>query len=160
MASEPSGFSHSQGPRRRSEHVRDMSAYPPIAAGEQTSRLVGSVPHPDIDRAVPPSRGGSPGAMLRRRSASRRPRSPQDPRILNPEAAAAAGCLRRPERCLGKARFLQRSGRRLYPSNTRQPKSRVTQSQLVMSASSPVPPARPSRPRLRTSKSCVAPGIR
>ena len=30
------------GQRRRSQHVRNESAYPPIAAGEQTSRLVGS----------------------------------------------------------------------------------------------------------------------
>ncbi len=32
------------GQRRRSQYVRNESAYPPIAAGEQTSRLVGSVP--------------------------------------------------------------------------------------------------------------------
>jgi hypothetical protein len=32
------------GQKRRSQHVRNESAYPPIAAGEQTSRLVGSVP--------------------------------------------------------------------------------------------------------------------
>ncbi len=31
------------GQRRRSKHVRDMSAYPPIPAGYQTSRQVGSV---------------------------------------------------------------------------------------------------------------------
>jgi hypothetical protein len=31
------------GQRRRSQHVRNESAYAPIAAGEQTSRLVGSV---------------------------------------------------------------------------------------------------------------------
>src|SRR6266852_6339250 len=36
------------GQRRRSQHVRNESAYPPIAAGEQTSRLVGSVPDSDI----------------------------------------------------------------------------------------------------------------
>ncbi len=36
------------GQRRRSQHVRNESAYPPIAAGEQTSRLVGSVPERDI----------------------------------------------------------------------------------------------------------------
>ncbi len=35
------------GQRRRSQHVRNESAYPPIAAGEQTSRLVGSVPRTD-----------------------------------------------------------------------------------------------------------------
>src|SRR6266851_5305858 len=35
------------GQRRRSQHVRNESAYPPIAAGEQTSRLVGSVPISD-----------------------------------------------------------------------------------------------------------------
>src|SRR5260370_26824345 len=35
------------GQRRRSQHVRNESAYPPIAAGEQTSRLVGSVPCAD-----------------------------------------------------------------------------------------------------------------
>src|SRR5260370_19108773 len=52
VAPEPSGFSHSQGQRRRSEHVRDMSAYPPIAAGEQTSRLVGSMPNADIVAAA------------------------------------------------------------------------------------------------------------
>jgi hypothetical protein len=38
-----------EGQRRRSQHVRNESAYPPIAAGEQTSRLVGSVPEADID---------------------------------------------------------------------------------------------------------------
>jgi hypothetical protein len=32
------------GQRLPSQHVRNESAYPPIAAGEQTSRLVGSVP--------------------------------------------------------------------------------------------------------------------
>ncbi len=37
------------GQRRRSQYVRNESAYPPIAAGEQTSRLVGSVPRADHD---------------------------------------------------------------------------------------------------------------
>jgi hypothetical protein len=32
------------GQRRRSQRVRDESAYPTIATGEQTSQLVGSVP--------------------------------------------------------------------------------------------------------------------
>src|ERR1700730_5555229 len=36
--------------RRRSQYVRNESAYPPIAAGEQTSRLVGSVPPSDLSR--------------------------------------------------------------------------------------------------------------
>ena len=35
------------GQRRRSQYVRNESAYPPIAVGEQTSRLVDSVPEPD-----------------------------------------------------------------------------------------------------------------
>src|SRR6266568_8628765 len=35
------------GQRRRSQHVRNESAYPPKAARQQTSRLVGSVPIPD-----------------------------------------------------------------------------------------------------------------
>ena len=36
------------GQRRRSQHVRNESAYPPIAAGEQTWRLVGSVPTSEV----------------------------------------------------------------------------------------------------------------
>jgi hypothetical protein len=36
------------GQRRRSQHVRNESAYLPIAAGEQTSRLVSFVPQPGI----------------------------------------------------------------------------------------------------------------
>jgi hypothetical protein len=36
------------GQNRRSQHARNESAYPPIAAGEQTWRLVGSVPDADI----------------------------------------------------------------------------------------------------------------
>lgn len=36
------------GQRRRSQYVRNESACPPIAAGEQTLRLVGSVPLPDM----------------------------------------------------------------------------------------------------------------
>ena len=40
------------GQRRRSQHVRNDSAYPPIAAGEQTSRLVGSVPDSEVVRLI------------------------------------------------------------------------------------------------------------
>jgi hypothetical protein len=40
------------GQKRRSQHVRNESAYPPIAAGEQTSRLIGSVPKPVITPAA------------------------------------------------------------------------------------------------------------
>jgi hypothetical protein len=41
-----------QGQRRQSQHVRNESAYPPIAAGEQRSRLIGSVPEGDIGFAI------------------------------------------------------------------------------------------------------------
>ncbi len=53
-ASQKNGCSMSvPGQRRRSQHVRNESAYPPIAAGEQTSRLVGSVPTAVIGSRTP-----------------------------------------------------------------------------------------------------------
>ena len=65
------------GQRRRSQHVRNESAYPPIAAGEQTSRLVGSVPIPDSCTAAnsisirSPRRRGTGAGLRNRRPASR-----------------------------------------------------------------------------------------
>jgi hypothetical protein len=53
------------GQRRWSQHVRNESAYPPIAAREQTSRLVGSVPNSALEALSPQVRLAAASGTLK-----------------------------------------------------------------------------------------------